>query len=310
MIHRVAIAGLGAVGAIYAEKIDTFLGNEHTYILVDEQRKQRYQTEGVYLNGRERQFNCVSTDQLGSPVDLLIIATKNNHLEGLIPSLERAIGPETKIISLLNGIDSEMVLAEAFPEAHILYAFATAIDSTREGNRIDYSSEGIIFFGEKDNAKSEEVRQIGAFFDACGIRYDNPEDIHTQMWAKYMVNVSINTVSAVCRATYGPCVTVPPIWDLIEAVMHEVIALARASGIRGLDESFITHYRNIFSTLAAEGKTSMLQDVEAKRVSENRWFCVRAALMGKELSIPTPNIAMLARVMEAIDAMHAEAKAP
>jgi len=307
MIHRVAIAGLGAVGAIYAEKIDTFLGSEHTYVLVDEERKKRYQKEAVVLNGRVRQFNYTCADELTEPVDLLIIATKNNHLKGLLPLLETAVGKGTTVISLLNGIDSEREIRESYPEAHVLYAFATAIDSTRVGSRIDYSSEGIIFFGEKDNSRSIEVQQVEQFLAACSIRYENPEDIHTQMWAKYMVNVSINTVSAVCRAAYGPCVTVAPIWNLIEAVMHEVIALARGVGIRGLDESFITHYQKIFSSLAAQGKTSMLQDVEAHRVSENRWFCVRAGQIGKELGIPTPNIDMLAKIMEAIDAMHAEA---
>lgn len=307
MIRRVAIAGLGAVGAIYAEKIDRFLGSEHTCILVDEERKQRYQKEGVVLNGRRREFNYTCADELTEPVDLLIIATKNNHLETLLPLLDTAIGKETTVISLLNGIDSENVILESYPEAHVLYAFATAIDSTRVGSRIDYSSEGIIFFGEKDNSRSMEVQQVKQFLAACSIRYENPADIHTQMWAKYMVNVSINTVSAVCRATYGPCVTVGPVWALIEAVMHEVIALAKGFGIRGLDESFITHYQKIFSSLAAEGKTSMLQDVEAKRVSENRWFCVRAGQIGKELDIPTPNIDMLAKIMEAIDAVHAEA---
>ncbi len=305
MIRSVALVGLGAVGAIYANRIDAYLGSDHTLIVVDEERKERYERDHVYLNGSEAHFNYVTPEQVTQPVDLLLIATKNNHMEEVIPMLSTSIGEDTAVLSLLNGIDSEKLLETAYPSSHILYAFATAIDSTKIKNSIDYSTEGIIFFGEKDNSKSSEVESVAALFDSCSISYNNPQDIHREMWAKYMVNVSINTVSAVCRAGYGPCVSVPAIWNLIVSVMKEVIALAQAVGIRGLDESYIEHYRGIFSSFTENGKTSMLQDVEASRVSENRWFCISAGKMAKEAGIATPNIDLLGQIMEGIDAVHA-----
>ncbi len=304
MIRDVALAGLGAVGAIYASRMDAYLTSEHTYIIVDEVRKNRYRKDRVFLNGEERTFNFALPEEVGKPVDLLIIATKNNHLEQLIPTLSPLIGKNTVILSLLNGIASEKLLEKAYPEAHVLYGFVTALDSTKLNNRIEYATEGIIYFGEKNNEKSNTVQLLSSFFDACGIASDNPEDIHTQMWAKYMVNVSINTVSAVCRAGYGPCVSVPAIWSLIEAIMREVITLGTRAGIRGLDETFIARYKEIFSSLTENGKTSMLQDVEAGRVSENRWFCMFAGTMGRELGVPTPHIDMLGQIMEGIDAVH------
>ncbi|NCB00912.1 MAG: ketopantoate reductase family protein [Spirochaetia bacterium] len=304
MINRVSIVGLGAVGAIYASRLDAFLGKDKVSVLVDSQRKERYTTDGIYLNGEKKNFTYISPSEIDSPMDLIIIATKNNQLLEVLPLIEKAVSENTTIISLLNGIDSEDVLSLKFPKAHIPYSFATAIDSTRIKNRIDFSTEGIIVMGEKDNSKSKRIIEIGNLFEKANIAYRIPENIQTEMWAKYMVNVSINTISAITRANYGFCVGIKEIKHLIIETQKEVIALAKEVGIIGLDESYIDRYQKIFSTLEKEGKTSMLQDIEAKRVSENRWFCITASTLARKHNVKTPLIDTLGLLLAGIDEIH------
>jgi 2-dehydropantoate 2-reductase len=301
MIKNVAIIGLGAVGSIYAWRLSEYLGYENVEIIVDENRRQRYIKEAIFLNGKKIDFNY---NKSGTKADLLIIATKNNHLESALSTIAPYVGDNTILLSLLNGIDSEEILEKYFGKEKVLYSFTTALDSTRVANRIDFSTEGIIYFGEKNNKLTKRVKDIKELFDKAKINYNVPENIHLEMWAKFMVNVSINTISAITRATYGECASNETIKSLIIETQKEVIALAQKLNIKALDDSYIDKYQKIFAALEYGGKTSMLQDVEANRETENRWFCIKATQLGKQLGVATPLIEMLGQIMAAIDAVN------
>ncbi|MHC1691451.1 MAG: ketopantoate reductase family protein [Sphaerochaetaceae bacterium] len=299
MIKTVSVIGIGAVGAIYAWRLSNLLGNRQVRVIVDQARRQRYISEGIYLNGKPVDFQYVTPDEPVPPADLILIATKNHHLPEATRQIKNHVGPGTTILSLLNGIDSEDYLSGIFGEDHLLWSFATALDSTRSGNHIDFSNEGIIFFGEKDNSRTERIEAIERLFNTAHIQCKVPQDIHTELWAKFMVNVSINTISAITRGTYGDCSTIASIKELIVGTQREVIALAKAKGIVGLDEAYIDRYQKIFASLEPSGKTSMLQDIEAGRPTENAWFCRKASALGRQLGVPTPLCDVLGTLAEA-----------
>jgi 2-dehydropantoate 2-reductase len=301
MIKTVSIIGIGAVGAIYALRLTELLGKKQVRVIVDPPRMTRYHRDGLYLNGEAVDFNLVTPDEPMEAADLLILATKNHQLHEATRMIAGHIGEHTAILSLLNGIDSETQLAEHYGQQRVLYGFTTAIDSTREGNRIIFTNQGIIYFGEKDNTITSRLQAIEALFKAANIQNRIPDDIHRELWAKFMVNVSINTISAITHATYGECAHIPAIKQMIISTQREVITLAQAQGIRGLDESYIERYQKIFASLEPSGKTSMLQDRESGRLTENPWFCKRASALGKELGVPTPLCDMLGNLLEAVE---------
>jgi len=303
-MENVALIGLGAVGAMYAHKLNTFLSKEYFHVIVDQKRKERYQSEGIYLNGEFAEFAYLTPDEITTTYDLLIIATKNNHLEKISPLIKKCVSENTAVLSLLNGIDSEEYIGSIVGMDHLLYSFATAIDPTRVANHINYSTEGFIFMGEHDNNRSERLLSIAQLFDDSHITYRIPDDIHKEVWAKFMVNVSINTVSAITRANYGNCVAIDSVRNLIIAVQKEVIELAQKEGIVDLDESYIDRYQKVFASLEKDKKTSMLQDIEAKRISENRWFCITASALAKKHMIKTPLIDTLGQILDGIDQVH------
>ncbi|MFA7086940.1 MAG: ketopantoate reductase family protein [Aliarcobacter sp.] len=303
MVKRVSIIGIGAVGAIYAWRLSQHLGFPNVRVVVDQERLQRYQSGGIFLNGEKVDYNYVTPDERVDLADLVIIATKNHHLEVATEMIKGHVGEKTILLSLLNGIDSEQLLSEKFGAEKVLYGFTTALDSTRVGNKIDFSTEGIIYFGEKDNSKSPRVESLIELFNGAKIAYNNPENIERELWAKFMVNVSINTISAITRGTYGDCANIGAIKELIIKAQHEVITLAKAVGIEGLDTSYITKYQKIFASLEYEGKTSMLQDIEAGRMTENSAFCLRASQLARQYGVETPTVDLLGQILEGCEAV-------
>lgn len=295
-MKHIAILGCGAVGALYGLRLHNLLGKEHVCFLVDEERKKRYTQEGIYLNDQIAPFQyCTSKE---APVaDLIILATKNHHLTDAISMLQPVVGPETAILSLLNGIESERELSKAFGKEKVLYSFAVGLNSTHIGNRITYTKEGRIVFGEKNNEKTERVKEISALFDRAGISYLVPENIERELWNKFMLNTAYNTLSGLLSATYGD-LDQDPVWNLAQKVCKEVQSVAKAEGIL-LPDSLIEENHRIVTSLGFAGKTSMCQDMDAGRKTENQWFCGTVIKLGKVHGIPTPTCEVLSALVEA-----------
>jgi 2-dehydropantoate 2-reductase len=202
--------------------------------------------------------------------------------------LRHLVGEQTAIMSVMNGLDSEETLGAVYGMDRMLYAISVGIDALRQGNRITYTRPGKHYFGEATNVQvSERVQRVQAAFDRAGIAYETPPDMIRMLWWKFMINVGMNPPSAVLRAPYGVFQSSPEAQALMETLMYEVIALARVVGVN-LVEKDVKDWYPVLKTLSPQGKTSMLQDVEAERKTEIEIFAGKVAELGRAHGIPTP----------------------
>ena len=286
-IRRVAVLGAGGLGAAYASRFHVAPGFE-TALVADGERAERLRRDGLVVNGRAFQIPVSTPAEAAGPADLIIVALKHHHLEEALPLLRPFVGPDTTIISVLNGLDSEAVIGAQVGMDKLLYAIVLGIDAVRAGNVIDYSAQGKVIFGELDNtAVAPRVRRVQEAFDRAAIPYETPPDMTRTMWRKFMINVGINQASAVLRAPYGVFQNDPRAQVLMEDLMREVVALAQAQDI-DLSEGDVAGWYAFLNTLSPAGKTSMLQDVEAGRQTEGAIFGGKVVALGRELELPTP----------------------
>ena len=295
-MKKITIIGSGAVGAMYGLRLHQLLGKENVVFLADEQRRKRYAEEALFLNGEKVDFTFVDPKD-AKKSDLVILATKNLQLEEAVKQIHLAVGEHTVILSLLNGIESEEKLSQIYGKAHVLYGFAVGLNSTHVGNRIDFSEEGRIVLGEKDNSKSERIEAICSLFKRAHINYVVPDDIRLELWKKFMLNTAFNTISALCRATYGD-LKQESVKKLAWDASKEVQAVGQKEGVF-LTDAMIEQNFQIVTSLGFEGKTSMCQDMEAGRETENNWFCSAVVRLGEKHAIPTPTCEILSLLVEA-----------
>lgn len=282
----VAIIGAGALGAIYGSLL--FQADPASvYFIAGGERGQRLSRDGVVVNG-SRFAIPVRTPEQAPPVELVIVAVKYHQLPQALAELRRAVGPHTVILSVMNGIDSEERLGEEFGAEKLLYGLSLGIDAVRVGNAVSYRNQGRIVFGEKRNEEqSDRVRRVAALFDRAGIAHHTPVDMIRSLWFKYMINVGVNQVSALLGLSYGGVRNDPAARELMEAAMREVIALAQALEV-DLAEPDIQEFYRVLETLDADGKTSMLQDVEARRKTEVEMLAGTVLALGERHGVPTP----------------------
>jgi 2-dehydropantoate 2-reductase len=299
-IERIAILGAGAMGGAYAamfNTVDTF----DTLFVARGPRAERLSQNGLIVNEKPIHLPVVQPDQATAPADLVMVALKHHHLKEALDDLRPLVGDETTIISIMNGLESEEIIGDVYGAEKLLLSIAVGIDALRDGNHISYSNPGKILFGEATNEEiSPRVRQLQDAFSRAGIPHETPQDMQRTLWWKFMINVGMNQASAVMRAPYGVFQTSADARALMQALMQEVITLAKASEVN-LSEADIEDWRDILQTLSPEGKTSMLQDIEAGRPTEVDVFAGKVVALGRELGIATPvNTALLhaIRVLE------------
>jgi 2-dehydropantoate 2-reductase len=271
-IKKISIIGAGAMGAYYASKFFR-MDPESVSVIARGGRRTALEKRGLTLNGVHYPVRVSDAEKAEDYADLIIVAVKGYDLPAAIRDMKEHVGPGTLILSVMNGIDSEAQLGGAFGPDKVLYCIALGIDAVRAPDgSVTNTKEGKVLFGEAKNAAwTEKVRRVGNAFDRAQIVYEVPEDMMRSLWWKFMINVGVNQVSAVLRAPYGVFQSVPEARQLMETVMKEVIRLAEAEGV-ALREEDITEWVRIMSGLSPEGKTSMLQDVEAGRKTEVEMF--------------------------------------
>lgn len=284
-IKNVLICGIGAVGSIYAQKIQKFSPKD-LKILVDEERFTRYSKNPMVFNGKDLVLDYVLPENKDFKADLIIIATKYDGLSDAVKNIKNFVKSDTVILSLLNGVTSESIIAKEYGQDKLLLSYFIGHSAMREGRFITHDGAGKIVFGSKNVDKSKELR-VKEFFDRVGIDYEIPDDMEHALWLKFMMNVSTNQPSAILRMTFGEMNANEKFLEFSKKLMREVQAVAKAEGVKNTD-IMIDEALEAVSEMIPEGKTSMLQDVLAGRKTEVEMFAGAMIEFGKKHNIPVP----------------------
>lgn len=289
---KVMILGAGAVGAPLCTRL---IGKCDLSLLMDDERKAGY--EGINVNGVHYDIPLAGREE---KADVIIFACKNFDLAKAIVTADPHVKEGTIVISLLNGVVSEILLKDAFPSATVLYAFITSLSSTRHGNSIECFSEngGVIFIGAGCDDDIAALSRVTSLFDECSVTYRVPDDIRHEIWWKFMLNTAFNTLSAILQTSYRQMYDNKSLLEVASMAISEVRETAAAEGIT-LTEEDGKRAIDTITALHDDGKTSMHQDVEAGRETENRWFAGAVSVIGKKHGIATPVCDLLFLLLEA-----------
>ena len=284
-IKSVALLGAGAVGSYIIWGLSK-LPDIRFGIIAEGSRAARLRDEGCSIN------NVTYHPQVWSPqeakgVDLLIVALKYGALPGALAIIHEAVGPNTTVMSLMNGVDSEEHLAAAVGAEHLLYSLIK-IASCHDGNCYRFDPEatiGIIYGELQEPCQSERVQAVAELFAAAGLHARVTEHIREEMWSKFRLNVCNNLPQAILGAGVGCYQDSEHMRAIKEGLRRELEAIAAAKGI---DMSKCPASSGRGSAVPPSVRYSTLQDLDAGRHTEIDMFSGALMAMGKELGIPTP----------------------
>ena len=202
-IKKVAVLGAGAVGSYViwglSARRDIELG-----VVADGPRGERLKKDGCAINGKIYR-PAVWTPQEAHDADLLIVCLKYGALPGALDSIKAVTGPHTTIMSLMNGVDSEDIIASAVGGEHLLYSLIkVASHKEADGFHFDPATTVGIIFGEKEPpCDSPRVKAVEALFGGTELHFRATDCIREEMWSKFRLNVCNNLPQAILGAGVG-----------------------------------------------------------------------------------------------------------
>ena len=284
-IKKVAVLGAGAVGSYViwglSSRNDIELG-----VIASGERAERLKQNGCTINGKiyhPEVWNPRETDA----VDLLIVALKYGSLSAALESIQKATSENTIIMSLMNGVDSEEIIAEKVGVEHLLPAvIKVASHKEEDGYHFDPETTIGIIFGELTAPyDSDRIRAIEELFKDTGIHFRATEYAREEMWSKFRLNVCNNLPQAILGAGVGCYRDSVHMKAISDGLKGELEAIAQAKGI-DLSKTEASSGRG--SAVPPSARYSTLQDLDAGRHTEIDMFSGALIRMGKELGIPTP----------------------
>ena len=285
-IERVAIIGMGAIGASYAKQISQNAPDISLYGVV--RSLDTFWGTPLQINDEPLKVNYRTIDALKMvPLDLILVCVKSYDLEDVIESMREIVGENTIIMSLMNGLTSEPALVKAFGEERVLYATVLNADVARNGHYIICNSIGRVFYGTPHGGMEDQIQMVQEFFRHSRIDYHITGRIEYYLWKKMLINVGFTQTSVVYQLTFGNFRKNEKAMDVMRAAQKEVIGLANACGVQ-LREADIYQWEADLAKLSPDGRSSMLQDYWMNRRLETDILCDYVCALGKEKGIAIP----------------------
>jgi 2-dehydropantoate 2-reductase len=271
---------------MYGNHIVQHMGADSLTFIMDSARAEKYRDSVFTINGSPAKFNVTSYTE-AEPLDLLIVAVKYTALSDALTEMPPCIDEHTVIISVMNGITSEKIIAEKFPDARIVYTVAQGMDAMKFGNELKYTQMGNLHVGALPGESSENLDRLCAFFEKISMPYIKEADILYRMWFKFMLNVGINQVCMVYDTTYAGALEEGEANRTLVAAMREVRVIALEEGVT-LTEADLNRCMEIERTLDPDATPSMGQDRINRKPSEVEMFAGTVISLAEKHNITVP----------------------
>jgi 2-dehydropantoate 2-reductase len=308
---KIAVVGAGAIGGYLGARLA--LAGEDVTFIARNRNLAAINADGFRLieeDGSERHASTVRAVQAmadAGPQDAVLLTVKAHQVVDLLPELRALFGPETMLVTMINGIpwwyfhalggphegrgldsvDPGGRIATAIAPQHligsIVYPAAELVEpglvKVIEGNRFT--------IGELNGERTPRIEALSAALIRAGFKAPVSKDIRSELWVKLWGNLSFNPISALTHATLEDICRFPASRALAAGMMAEAQKVAEALGVR-----FRISLEQRIAGAEAVGahKTSMLQDVEAGRAPEIEALVGAVVELGRITGVPTPQI--------------------
>lgn len=268
---RIAIAGSGALGSGFGYHLHE-AGHKVTLLDNWEEHIQTVQTKGlnITVNGVEdtTKIQMCKPNELKEIMDTVFVFTKSMGLESMMKEIEHIIGPDTKVVCLLNGLGHAKTLEKYIDKENIIMGTTVWTAGIDAPGVTHFNGAGPVELQESDpQAKASALEVVDILQDA-GLNGVYSEDVHFTTWRKACVNGTMNSLSTILDATIGEVFSSSTIDSMLYGIIREFAAVAELEDNIHLDVDETIHYLKDISKNVSSHYPSMHQDFSSKRPTE------------------------------------------
>lgn len=288
---RIAVIGAGGTGGYFGGLLAR--AGEDVTLVARGAQLAAILAEGLTVHARRAGDFTIPIPVTGDtaevgPVDFVLFCVKTYDAVAAAAHLRPLIGPDTAVLSVLNGVDSVRQLADVVGEPHLLggVALVTA-EVTAPGVVTQTGGPGAIELGELDNTRTPRVAAIAAVLEHAGIPATIPANVHYAMWQKFAFICAFSGTTTLTRLPIGNVLGTPATRDLYEGIAAEVEAVTRAVGAP-VPPDMVANTLRMAEGMEPWARGSMAYDLATGHRMELDALNGAAVRLGRAHNVPTP----------------------
>lgn len=285
---RICIFGAGAIGGLMAARL-SLKGEAEVTVIARGPHLAAMQAGGLRLVSEGQEVvarpRCVASAEEAGPQDYVVVTLKAHSLPGAARQMQPLLGPETAVVSAVNGVpwwyfhgiegahagrivesvDPGGLVTRLLPPARAIGCIVYPAAEVAAPGVIAHTYGDRFSLGEPDGSRSERAQRLSEALIAAGFKAPVRPRIRDELWVKLWGNLAFNPISALTTATLDALIADDGQRGVARAMMLEGQRVAEALGVR-----FAIDVDKRIAGAAEVGahKTSMLQDLERGRPME------------------------------------------
>jgi 2-dehydropantoate 2-reductase len=298
---KIVVMGAGAIGGYFGARLAA-AGHEVT-LVARGPHLAALQKNGLTLHSPMGDLHLPDIRAVGdiadaAPADIILFMVKNYDVEDAARSVKPVLQPQTLVVTCQNGVSAPARLAGIIGQRHVVPGVARLPGDISAPGVIRHSAPfDALSFGEYDGGQSSRCDAFAAALDAAGCTPRQPANIHHDLWAKFIMQASFASITALTRLDIGPLRSCPDTVALFHDAMAETEAVGRAV-IPDLPTGLATVAWEILGNrLPDHTHASMLDDLLRGKPVENAWLSGEVARLGAAHDVATPIHSAFARAL-------------
>jgi 2-dehydropantoate 2-reductase len=230
---RILVVGAGSIGGYFGGRL-AVAGRDVTF-MVRAARAAQLQRDGMSIVSQYGDFTfapkTLSASEIDAPYDVVLLAVKAYSLDAAMKDFAPAVGPQTMILPLLNGMRHIDGLVARFGEDAVLGGttyISTDLDSA--GRILHLGPLQDLMYGERSRAVTPRIQALRAVLNGANFAEILSPDIVAFMWRKWMMLAALASVTCLLRGTIGEVAATPEGLKTAHAIIDECAAIASAEG--------------------------------------------------------------------------------
>jgi 2-dehydropantoate 2-reductase len=290
---RILVVGAGAIGGYFGGRM-LQAGRDVTF-LVRPRRAAELANAGLVIKSPNGDVTLpdpptLQANALTEKFDVVLLSCKAFDLEDAMKSFAPAVGPQTSIIPLLNGMRHLDVLDDKFGPERVLgglCAIAATLNEHREV--VQLAPMQSLNFGERDDKLSDRVKAIAEVMESGKFGSAASEHIIQDMWEKWVFLASLAAATCLMRTSVGNILAAPGGKDFMLGMLDECSAVATAEG-HAASGPFFERVRGMLTAEGSPITASMFRDIRAGAPVEADHVIGDLVGRGDAAKVPVPRL--------------------
>jgi 2-dehydropantoate 2-reductase len=264
---RILVVGAGAVGGYFGARL--LAAGRDVTLLLREGRARQIREHGLQvvspfgdLNLQPKVVTSAELRALPTPYDLILLSTKAYSLEAAMEDFAPAVGAQTSILPLLNGMRHLDALEARFG-AHAVLGGSTRIvsDMDAEGRILHLEPLHDVVFGERDKSVTPRIQAVAAALHDANFEAKLSPDVLAFMWQKWVFLAALGGITCLMRGSIGEVAAAPGGLETAAAILDETDAIATANGYP-TPQAFLDNTKSRLLKKDSPLTASMYRDLE------------------------------------------------